>query len=121
MDRTKNRPLPLGKISPRLAFIVCLVMILLGIVLLYLINFRTAFFGLISALIYISIYTPLKTKTPLCVFFGAIPGAIPFMLGWVAATNKINIEGSYNFRDDSFYDSIFLAIPSFLVNRMAFR
>ena len=92
MDRTKNRPLPLGKISPRLAFIVCLVMILLGIVLLYLINFRTAFFGLISALIYISIYTPLKTKTPLCVFFGAIPGAIPFMLGWVAATNKFGIE-----------------------------
>ena len=92
MDRTKNRPLPLGKISPKFAFIICLIMIFSGIVLLYLINFRTAFFGLISALIYILIYTPLKTRTPLCVFFGAIPGAIPFMLGWVAATNKFGIE-----------------------------
>ena len=92
MDRTKNRPIPLGKISPKFAFVICLIMILSGIVLLYLINFRTAFFGLISALIYILIYTPLKTRTPLCVFFGAIPGAIPFMLGWVAATNKFGIE-----------------------------
>ena len=92
MDRTKNRPIPLGKISPRSAFIICLIMILSGIVLLYLINFRTAFFGLLSALIYLFIYTPLKTRTPLCVFFGAIPGAIPFMLGWIAATNKFGIE-----------------------------
>jgi len=92
MDRTKNRPIPLGKISPKSAFFVCLIMILLGVFLLYLINFRTAFFGLISALIYLFIYTPLKTRTPLCVFFGAIPGAIPFMLGWVAATNKFGIE-----------------------------
>ena len=92
MDRTKNRPIPLGKISPRSAFIICLTMILSGIVLLYFINLRTAFFGLLSALIYLFIYTPLKTRTPLCVFFGAIPGAIPFMLGWVAATNKFGIE-----------------------------
>ena len=92
MDRTKNRPIPLGKISPRSAFIICLIMILSGIVLLYLINFRTAFFGLISTLIYLFLYTPLKTRTPLCVFFGAISGAIPFMLGWVAATNKFGIE-----------------------------
>ena len=92
MYRPKNRPIPLGKISPRSAFIICLIMILSGIVLLYLINFRTAFFGLISALIYLFLYTPLKTRTPLCVFFGAISGAIPFMLGWVAATNKFGIE-----------------------------
>ena len=92
MDRTKNRPIPLGKISPRSAFIICLIMILSGIVSLYLINFRTAFFGLISTLIYLFLYTPLKTRTPLCVFFGAISGAIPFMLGWVAATNKFGIE-----------------------------
>ena len=44
MDRTKNRPIPLGKISPRSAFIICLTMILSGIVLLYFINLRTAFF-----------------------------------------------------------------------------
>ena len=46
-------------------------------------------FGAISICLYTSAYTPLKTKTPLSVFVGAIPGAIPFMLGWVAATGKI--------------------------------
>jgi protoheme IX farnesyltransferase len=43
-------------------------------------------------IIYLAIYTPLKPITPLSVFFGAIPGAIPFMLGWVAVTNKFSIE-----------------------------
>ena len=92
MDRTKNRPIPSGRIDAKSATFICLAMILIGIILLYLINLRTAFFGLISALIYIFLYTPLKSRTPLCVFFGAIPGAIPFMLGWVAATNKFGIE-----------------------------
>ena len=59
---------------------------------LYAINFRTAFFGFVSMIIYLAIYTPLKPITPLSVFFGAIPGAIPFMLGWVAVTNKFSIE-----------------------------
>ena len=49
-------------------------------------------FGAISICLYTSAYTPLKTKTPLSVFVGAIPGAIPFMLGWVAATGKFGIE-----------------------------
>ena len=92
MDRTKNRPIPTGRIGAKSATFICLAMIIIGIILLYLINLRTAFFGLISALIYIFLYTPLKSRTPLCVFFGAIPGAIPFMLGWVAATNKFGIE-----------------------------
>ena len=92
MDRTKNRPIPSGRIGAKSATFICLAMMLIGIILLYLINFRTAVFGLISALIYLFLYTPLKSKTPLCVFFGAIPGAIPFMLGWVAATNKFGIE-----------------------------
>jgi protoheme IX farnesyltransferase len=49
-------------------------------------------FGAISIFLYTSVYTPLKTKTPLSVFVGAFPGAIPFMLGWVAATNDFGIE-----------------------------
>ena len=49
-------------------------------------------FGAISIFMYVSLYTPLKTKTPLSVFVGAFPGAIPFMLGWVAATNTFGIE-----------------------------
>jgi protoheme IX farnesyltransferase len=49
-------------------------------------------FGAISIFLYTSAYTPLKTRTPLSVFVGAIPGAIPFMLGWVAATDDFGIE-----------------------------
>jgi len=68
------------------------VLTLTGIVLLYIINPTTAMFGAISIFMYVSLYTPLKTKTPLSVFVGAFPGAIPFMLGWVAATNDFGIE-----------------------------
>jgi len=92
MDRTKNRPIPAGRMSVNTAFIIATVFTLLGIIILYTINKQTAMFGAISIFLYTCIYTPLKTKTPLSVFVGAIPGAIPFMLGWVAATNDFGIE-----------------------------
>lgn len=92
MDRTKNRPIPSGKISVRSAFIIATVLTVVGIALLYYINPKSAFFGGISIFMYVSLYTPLKTKTPLAVFVGAFPGAIPFMLGWVAASNDFGIE-----------------------------
>src|SRR4029078_4596027 len=65
---------------------------IIGLALLYVINPKTAMFGAISIFLYTSVYTPLKTVTPLFVFVGGIPGAIPFMLGWVAATNNFGIE-----------------------------
>ena len=92
MSRTSNRPLTLGIMSIYQAIIICSILGLIGLLLLYTINFRTAFFGFVSMIIYLAVYTPLKPITPLSVFFGAIPGAIPFMLGWVAATNKFSIE-----------------------------
>jgi protoheme IX farnesyltransferase len=92
MNRTKNRPIPSGRMSVNTAFVIATVFTLLGIIILYAINKQTAMFGAISIFIYTCVYTPLKTKTPLSVFVGAIPGAIPFMLGWVAATNKFGIE-----------------------------
>tara|TARA_B110000263_G_scaffold217816_1_gene204105 strand:+ start:1067 stop:1954 length:888 start_codon:yes stop_codon:yes gene_type:complete len=92
MKRTKNRPLPGKRISLNTALIIAVLMTLIGLFLLYKINFRTSFFGALAILIYTCIYTPLKTKTPLSVFVGAIPGAIPFMLGWVACTNKFGVE-----------------------------
>ena len=52
---------------------------------------------------YVSLYTPLKTKTPLSVFVGAFPGAIPFMLGWVAATNDFGIEAGTLFMIQFFW------------------
>ncbi|MGB0896047.1 MAG: heme o synthase [Flavobacteriaceae bacterium] len=92
MDRTKNRPIPSGKISVKIAFVIATVLTIIGLVVLYLINPKSAMFGAISIFMYVSLYTPLKTKTPLAVFVGAFPGAIPFMLGWVAATNDFGIE-----------------------------
>ncbi|WP_207759814.1 heme o synthase [Flavobacterium cyanobacteriorum] len=92
MDRTKNRPVPSGKMSPKTAFWLGAVLTVAGIAILYSINPKTAMFGAISIFLYTSVYTPLKTITPLAVFVGAFPGAIPFMLGWVAATNDFGIE-----------------------------
>lgn len=92
MDRTKNRPIPAGRMSVNVAFIIATSFTILGLITLYVINPKTAMYGAISIFLYTSVYTPLKTKTPLSVFVGALPGAIPFMLGWVAATNDFGIE-----------------------------
>jgi protoheme IX farnesyltransferase len=92
MIRTSSRPLPSGVMTVNQALIICSFLSLIGLTMLYVINFRTAIFGLISMIIYLALYTPLKSVTPLSVFFGAIPGAIPFMLGWVAVTDRFSIE-----------------------------
>lgn len=92
MSRTKNRPLPAGRMSINTAMIIGVLFTIAGITILYNINPKTAMFGAISIFLYASIYTPLKAVTPLSVFVGAIPGAIPFMLGWVAATGSFGIE-----------------------------
>lgn len=92
MDRTKNRPVPSGRMSVNKALTLGFVLTFVGLVVLYVINPKTAMFGAISIFMYVSLYTPLKTLTPLSVFVGAFPGAIPFMLGWVAATGSFGIE-----------------------------
>ena len=92
MERTKNRPIPAGRMSVNSAFIIAIIFTLAGVATLYVINPKTAMYGAISIFIYTCIYTPLKTKTPIAVFVGAIPGAIPFMLGWVAARGNFGIE-----------------------------
>ncbi|UQD55192.1 heme o synthase [Flavobacterium sp. K5-23] len=92
MDRTKNRPVPSGRMSSNTALLVASLLAIIGIALLYAINPKTAMFGAISIFLYTSVYTPLKTMTSLSVFVGAFPGAIPFMLGWVAATGDFGIE-----------------------------
>jgi len=92
MDRTKNRPVPSGRMSSKMALFVASLLTIVGITLLYTINAKSAMFAAISIFLYTSIYTPLKTVTSLSVFVGAFPGAIPFMLGWVAATGEFGIE-----------------------------
>ena len=72
MERTKNRPIPAARMSVNYAFIFAIVLTIGGLSILYSINERTAMFGAISICLYTSAYTPLKTKTPLSVFVGAI-------------------------------------------------
>lgn len=92
MDRTKSRPLPSELISVNQALFVGVLFTLIGLVLLYNVNPKTAMFGALSIFIYVALYTPMKTMTPLAVFVGAFPGAIPYMLGWVAADGDFGVE-----------------------------
>ena len=103
MQRTKNRPLPTGRMSVNFAMTIAILFTILGIAILYSINPKTALFGAISIFLYTCAYTPLKSVTPLTVFVGAIPGAIPFMLGWVAATNEFGIEAGFLFMIQFFW------------------
>lgn len=103
MNRTKNRPLPLGTISVSQAYVLAFSWLILGLFLLYTINLLTAAFGALSVVLYALIYTPLKAKSPLAVFVGAIPGAIPYMLGWVAARNDFDIESGTLFAQQFFW------------------
>ena len=103
MDRTKNRPLPAGDITKNQALLLGSVLTAAGLVILYCINPKTAMFAAISIFMYVSLYTPLKTVTPLSVFVGAFPGAIPYMLGWVAATGHFGIEAGALFMIQFFW------------------
>lgn len=103
MNRTKNRPIPSGRMSVNKALLIGSTLGALGLVILYYINPITSMFGAISIFLYVSVYTPLKTRTPLSVFVGAFPGAIPFMLGWVAATGSFSIEAGTLFMIQFFW------------------
>lgn len=92
MDRTKNRPLPTGRLSTLEAMIACTIMAFAGMAMLVAINNYTAGFGAFALFMYVLVYTPLKARGSISVFVGAFPGAIPALLGWVAATNDFDIE-----------------------------
>lgn len=93
MKRTMDRPLPSGKISVQEASIFAILTMITGAGLLfYFTNPLTVILSLISLIIYGFIYTPLKKVGPVAVFVGAIPGALPPLLGWVAATGGIQYE-----------------------------
>ena len=92
MKRTQNRPLPKKEITPKLALFLAIISALIGLIFMYLINLKVAILAAVSIFLYTAIYTPMKLISPFSVFVGAIPGAFPFMIGWVAATNDIGIE-----------------------------
>ena len=112
MERTANRPLPKGNLSVFQAVIFCSIMATLG---LYLLNFinpqgsfygfmsKSSLFGLVSILLYVLSYTPLKRVSTISIFVGAIPGAIPFLLGWVAATDDFGLAAGTLFAIQFFW------------------
>lgn len=86
MDRTRHRPLPQGRMTVSEGLWLAFASGIMGIIILYFfINPLSGILGLLALLLYTLVYTPLKPKTPFAVFVGAFPGAIPPMLGWVAA------------------------------------
>ncbi len=86
MKRTRVRPLPQGRLTPWAALVFGLAISFLGVLELALfVNPLTALLSLISLGSYLLVYTPLKTRTSLCTLVGAVPGAIPPVMGWTAA------------------------------------
>jgi len=92
MTRTAMRPLPTGKITPTEALVFGVVQCVIAeAYLLFLVNPLTAFLGLIVIIGYVLVYTPLKTRTSVSTAIGAIPGALPPLMGWTAAANDITL------------------------------
>jgi heme o synthase len=97
MKRTQNRPLPQGNMAVKEALLIVGFCLIIGTYLLYQINLPSAVLGLFAYISYVFIYTPLKRITPWAVFVGAFPGAIPPLLGVVAATGEFNLVGGVLF------------------------
>lgn len=94
MDRTANRPLPAGRMSVREALTSGFIMAIVGVYILWTgLNPLCGILSLISLLLYTLVYTPSKKITPFSVLIGAIPGAFPPLLGWIAAKNEVGLEG----------------------------
>ncbi len=103
MSRTQKRPLPQGRVSVLEGILVGATLGILGITLLWLLNNTCAILGILALVIYVAVYTPLKIITPFAVFVGAIPGSIPPMLGYVAATGSFGLEAGVLFMIQFFW------------------
>ncbi len=94
MHRTRNRPLPTGRLTGRTAVIMGILSLLVGFFLLLVyVNRTTAILGLITFLTYLVAYTPMKRWSSLSTLMGAVPGAMPPLMGWTAATGTLSWEG----------------------------
>jgi protoheme IX farnesyltransferase len=89
MRRTADRPLPDGRMSNLEAIVFSVVSLLIGLFILFQFNIKTALLALFSYALYVFVYTPLKRISPISVLVGAIPGSLPCVIGWVAATDHM--------------------------------
>ncbi len=94
MKRTKNRPLPTGRLAPRPALVFGVVCSVIAVPILgFGVNATTALLALLANLLYVLAYTPLKQRSHFALQVGAVPGAIPPLLGWTAATGRVDAGG----------------------------
>lgn len=92
MERTKNRPIPTGKMNAKEGVLVASIMGIIGLYLLFAFtNPLAGILGSLALFLYVVIYTPMKRITPFAVLIGAFPGAIPPMLGYIAATGTFGL------------------------------
>ena len=117
MDRTRARPLPAGRVELLPATVFGTALSLLGTLeLLLAVNRTTALIGLATLALYVALYTPLKRLTSLCTVVGAIPGALPPVMGWTGASNALSAEAWVLFA------ILFLwQMPHFLAIAVAYR
>lgn len=93
-ERTKDRPLPAGRLEPKIALALSLSLALLALLWLGLIvNLLTAVLGLVAFVSYTACYTPMKQISPGALVIGAVPGAMPPLMGWTAATGRLDLAG----------------------------
>jgi protoheme IX farnesyltransferase len=93
MARTANRPLPQGRLDARTALVFGTIQGALALPILAMLNIVTAALGLVALLLYVGVYTPMKQRSHTAVWIGGVPGAMPALMGWTAATGRIGIGG----------------------------
>ena len=98
MRRTANRPLPAGRLQPRaVLWFGTFLSVAGGVYLLLAVNTLSALLAVSTLAGYLLVYTPLKRRTPLCTLFGAIPGAMPILIGWTGASGRLNGQAAVLF------------------------
>lgn len=94
MDRTRTRPLPAGRFDPRVALALGILYSLASLPVLFLgVNPLTGLLGATALASYVLLYTPMKTRSPAALYVGAIPGALPPLMGWTSVTNRLEAAG----------------------------
>ena len=93
MARTKDRPLPRGRLEAQTALLFGAVQGALALPALAMVNVVTAALGLLALLMYVGVYTPMKQRSHWATWVGAVPGAMPALMGWTAATGRVELGG----------------------------
>jgi protoheme IX farnesyltransferase len=89
MERTRNRPLPAGRLSSDAALAFGLALAAVSVPMLVLVNLATGLLGLVALVSYVAVYTPLKRHTSMALLVGAVPGAMPPLMGWSTAVGNV--------------------------------